>query len=42
MTESEYTKSIFPTHQIEEELTMYNWREDEKNQNKLALTKQVK
>jgi len=41
MSESEYTKSTNPLHKYEEQLTNYNWYEDENLSNMLLLSKQV-
>lgn len=41
MSETEFSKSANPLHKIEDQITHYNWYEDENNSNTLVLTKQV-
>jgi hypothetical protein len=41
MSETEYTKSKNPLHKIEDQITNYNWFEDDNNSNTLVLAKQV-
>lgn len=42
MSESEYTKSALPVHKYEDQITIYNWYEDNNSSNSLVLAKQVK
>ena len=41
MSETEFTKSTLPVHKYEEQITNYNWFEEENNTNTLFLAKQV-
>lgn len=41
MSESDFTKSTNPIHKYEDQITNYNWYEDDKNSNCLVLSKQV-
>ncbi len=41
MMESGFTKSTHPIHKYEDQITDYNWSEEENNSNTLVLAKQV-
>ncbi len=41
MSESEFTKSTLPVHKYEDQITNYDWFEEENNSNSLVLAKQV-
>jgi hypothetical protein len=42
MSETDYSKSTNPIHKYEDQITNYNWYEDEDSSNCLMLSKSVK